>query len=43
MTFMRMRKHFHEDYTKSGGILDFKVWVWSKTIWFSKKPNVTIE
>ena len=32
----RMGQHFHEDYTKSGGTLDLKVW--SKTRWFSKKP-----
>jgi len=36
----RMKKHFHEDYAKSGGTLDFKAW--SKTRWISKKPNLPI-
>ena len=34
----RMKKYFHEDYSKSGGMLDFKAW--SKTRWILKKPSI---
>ena len=34
----RMGLHFHEDYTNSGGTLDFKAW--TKNRWFSKPPTL---